>query len=134
MLFARIVLAAAALVYLALGIFFLAAPELAATGLCYWLGGPTAFTEFRAFYGGLEIGLAAFLATCAAVRRFVPAGLLALLLLCGGTAAGRLTGMALDGSRSALVALPLAGELAAAALAAIALWRLGPPPAESPAN
>ncbi len=130
MIFARVVLVLTGLIYLAFGIFFLVDPEQAATIVCYWLGGPTAFTEVRAFYGGLEIGLAAFLVVCAAVRRFVPAGLLATLLLCGGTAAGRLVGMVVDESRSTVVVVSLAVELVVVALAAIALWRVGLRPRE----
>ena len=125
MVYARIVLILTGLIYLAFGIFFLVAPEQAATIVSYWLGGPTAFTEARAFYGGLEIGLAAFLTVCAGVRRFVPVGLLAVLLLCGGTAAARLVGMVVDESRSTVVLVSLATELVVAALAATALWRVG---------
>ena len=130
MIFARIVLVLTGLIYLAFGIFFLVDPEQAATMVSYSLGGPTAFTEARAFYGGLEIGLAAFLVVCACVRQFVPVGLLATLLLCGGTAAGRLVGMAVDGSRSTVVLVSLATELAVVAFAAVALRRVGLRPPE----
>ena len=130
MIFARVVLVLTGLIYLVFGVFFLVDPEQAATIVCFWLGGPTAFTEVRAFYGGLEIGLAAFLVVCAVVRRFGPAGLLATLLLCGGTAAGRLVGMVVDESRSTVVVVSLAVELIVMALAAIALWRVGLQPRE----
>lgn len=68
-------------------------------------------TELRAFYGGMEIGLAVFLLACASKPAWRGVGALALALLCGGTAAGRIYGFFADHSFTWKLASFLAIEL-----------------------
>ena len=80
-------------------------------------------TEIRAFYGGLELGLAAFFVL--ALQRpswFAPALMLQALAL-GATAAARLYGIIGGGTTEIMLAL-LAAEAAGCALAIVALSRL----------
>ena len=80
-------------------------------------------TEIRAFYGGLELALAAFFFY--ALRRpawIVPALVLQALAL-GATAAARLYGIIGGGTTEIMLAL-LAAEAAGCALAIVALSRL----------
>ncbi|HYE96439.1 MAG TPA: DUF4345 family protein [Rubricoccaceae bacterium] len=85
---------------------------------------PTATTEIRAFYGGLELGLAAFFARAATrVEWFRPA-LLAQALALGGIVLGRVVGFVVDGSAAPLILAFAALEAAGAVLAALALRQL----------
>lgn len=80
--------------------------------------------ELRAFYGGLELGLAAFLLL--ALRRpgwYVPALAMQVLAL-GGVALARLIGIVLTPTSEALVFGSLLVEAAGAALGLVALGRL----------
>jgi hypothetical protein len=80
--------------------------------------------ELRAFYGGLELGLAAFLLL--ALRRpewYVPALAMQVLAL-GGVATARLIGIVLTPTSEALVFASLLVEAAGAALGIVALRRL----------
>ena len=61
---------------------------------------PLARIEVRGFYGGLELGIAAFLFWSAAAPRRVSAGLLLAALAVGATATGRLLGIALEGGHT----------------------------------
>ena len=124
MTFARITLWFAVVTFGAFGILLTASPGL----LDKWLGlratTPEASTELRGFYGGLEIGLAVFLAVCALRPSFTAPGCLALALLCGGIAAARLLGFALDGSASPKLFAFLGTELLFVVLGTISVLRL----------
>ena len=95
------------------------------TWLDRWLeiraGGAEGNTELRAFYGGMEIGLALFLVACATKPAWRGIGCVALTLLCGGTAAGRIYGFAVDHSFNAKLAAFLAIEV----LFAVLPWVIG---------
>jgi hypothetical protein len=130
MRFARVVLFVAGAIYLLFGALFLVQPDRSAGWVDLQLGSPSARTEIRAFYGGLEIGLALFLAGCAFSSRWITAGLVALATACACTAAGRIVGMLVDGSSSTIILVSLAVELAIVAVAVVALWRVGHRPAE----
>jgi hypothetical protein len=118
-----VVLALAGLGFLAFGLWFLVDPigPLAAIGISA-TGAPAA-TEFRAFYGGLEVGLGALLIAAAACRTQHRAGLWLVLAANGGIALGRLVGLAVDGIWVPFFAYALAWELGFTALAAIGLRR-----------
>ena len=58
---------------------------------------PAGLIELRAFYGGCELGLGAFLLACAAKPEWREAGLWLALLANGGTGLARLVGIALAG-------------------------------------
>jgi hypothetical protein len=93
----------------------------------------TARSDVRALFGGLELGLAAFLAACARRPAAHPAGLLAAALAFGGLAAGRLLSLAADGIPRALTFALLGPELLGCGLAVAALRR-GPRAPHAPAG
>lgn len=117
----RMVLGLSVLAWAGFGVWLYLAPEaLAGVGLV----ADTALgrTEVRAFYGGLELGIAGFLGWCLVDPSRTRVGLVAAALLIGGTGLGRLSGVALEGFQTSgqmwgFVAL----ELSAAALSAWAL-------------
>lgn len=77
--------------------------------------------ELRAFYGGLELGLGAFLLLCARHPHWRSAGLALTLLANGGIGAMRLAGIASTGVFTPFFAAALAWELGFALLAGIGL-------------
>lgn len=114
----------AGLCFLGFGVAFLVAPlqTLGATGIV--LEGSLAATELRAFYGGLEVALGLLLIAAARSPRFEEAG----LWLCGagygGIGLARLLGIVLAGEGTSFLWFALATELALAAAAGLALWRI----------
>ena len=115
------VLALAALGFLGFGLWFLIDPigPLAAIGIT--ATGAPAPTEFRAFYGGLEVGLGLLMLVAATRADWRTAGLWLVLATNGGIAAGRLVGVALDGVWVPFFTYALVWELGFAVLAAVAL-------------
>lgn len=97
--FARVVLWVSALSFAGIGVAALVAPAATVAGAGL---GPlpeparAGLTEIRAMYGGLELGLAAFLAWCTLAPERLPTGLLATVLTLGGLGAARLLGIAVD--------------------------------------
>ena len=77
--------------------------------------------ELRAFYGGLEIGLGAFLIACAQRPEWQVPGLWVVLLTNGGCATARLIGIALASTFTPYLGYALTWELGFTALAALAL-------------
>ena len=57
------------LIYLGLGLWCLAAPEIAAGGVDYLLQSDTARAEFITIYGGLDIGIGLAMLWCGPVPR-----------------------------------------------------------------
>ena len=84
---------------------------------------PTGQIELRAFYGGMEIGLGAFLIACSMRPEWQVPGLWLVLLANGGTALARLLGIGLVGAFSGFLGWALAWELGFSAVAAWALWQ-----------
>lgn len=126
MLFSRILLVLLGLMFLGFGVAFLLRPTQMAQMVSVQLPEPTAKMEIRAFYGGLEIGLAVFLFACAAMGAWIKPGLLAAGLACAGPALGRTVGLLLDGRPRPVIFTILAVEVASAVVVAIALaleWR-----------
>ena len=108
------------------GVAFLLRPTQMAQMVSVQLPEPTAKMEIRAFYGGLEIGLAVFLFACAATGAWIKPGLLAAGLACAGPALGRTVGLLLDGRPKPVIFTSLAVEVASALVVAVALaleWR-----------
>lgn len=115
--FPQVVLWLSAFLFLAFGAGCLVYPELLAQlGLPVQ---PVWRTEIRAFYGGLEIGLAAFLILCTRRPIWVLPGLLASALILGAVGTARLLGIVLDGPAKNMV-IAVAAELGGSALAAAA--------------
>ena len=79
----------------------------------------------RALYGGAELGLAGFLAWCAAAPERVRLGVLAAAAVLGGMTLARLFSLLADGAPGGSVWGAWALEGAGAAAALVALWRLG---------
>lgn len=82
--------------------------------------------ELRAFYGGLELGLAAFFLTAMRRPKWVCAALFAQVAAAGGIAGARVLGIIMAGGEAnAIIYLSGAGEAAVALLGLAALWRNG---------
>ena len=114
----------------------LAAVAFAGAGLAF-LGAPgllvlvdlapvtaTARSDVRAVFGGLELGVGAWLAVCARRPAWHPPALVAQALTFGGLAAARLLSLVLDGLPRAVTFALWAPELGGAALALLALRQL----------
>jgi len=121
---ARIVLFLYGLMFLGFGLAFLLSPLSMASMTAFQLLSPAAVTELRAFYGGLEIGLGAYLLAGMLSRDWMAPALQALVAVSGGIACGRIFGMLVDDSASPHVLLYLAVELLGVALGAFALYRV----------
>jgi hypothetical protein len=122
--FARWVLLVVALAFAAPGLGFLFAPTRFAAAVDVALLGPTGFSDARAVLGGLEVGLAVFLASCALSVAWQHAGLLAASCALGGMIAGRVGSLLHDGMPGAFGWLLVAIEIALALAVLIALARL----------
>lgn len=118
MLFARGVLVFFGLSYLLFGVWALLAPQGFARLIGFTLQTPVAITELRSFYGGLEIGLAAFLLLSTVDRQAALAGLAVLSIATGGIVLARLIGLFVDGSASQFIFIALGWEVSAVALGA----------------
>ena len=120
MVFSKVVLVLLGLMFLGFGLAFLLRPTQMAQMVSIELPEATAKTEIRAFYGGLEIGLAVFLFVCAATGGWIRPGLLAAGLACAGPALGRLVGLWLDGQPKPVLFTILAVEVACTAAVVVA--------------
>lgn len=112
----RVVLVLTGVVFLSLGLLFLADPvgTIALVGI--GVDNARAGIEVRAMYGGLELGLGAFFLVAAVRERWIRAGLGAQILSLGGLALGRAVGLALDGQPDRLMLGLLLAELAGAGI------------------
>lgn len=124
MRFAQVSLLLAALGLVGFGLPLLVRPSLLGiVGLEF--ARPAAATEIRAFYGGLELGLAAFFVVASRREDWVRPALFAQVLAFGGIVLARLFGIVVDGSAEPLILAFAALEGAGALLGAVALRRLG---------
>jgi hypothetical protein len=124
MLVTRLFLGFSALVWLAYGVFCVFQPSFLAVAAGVVATSPTATTELRAMYGGLEAGIGA-LCLCALFRSaLVRPALLMLCFICGGLGLTRLFGLLLDGSVSAYTFGGLALEIPSAVIATVLVSRL----------
>ena len=97
MLFARIVLSIQIAALLVLGLAYFIRPEEMAGFSGALLMGNAAVTEVRAYYGGLQLGLAAYLAMALLRMDLLRPALLLLVLLYSSLALARIAGLWLDG-------------------------------------
>ena len=111
----RLLLALIALTYAGFGFVFLFNPsEMAAMiGIAFPTTSPR--TDFRAMYGGLEIGVGAFLLVCAMRREFVRVGLFASACVLVAMATSRTVGLMLDGVSLLQVAIAISEWVGGAA-------------------
>jgi len=93
----RLLLALIALSYLVFGFLFLFNPNEMSAILGVGLAVDGGRTDFRAMYGGLEIGIGAFLLICVLRREFVRVGLFASACALVAMATSRSVGLMLDG-------------------------------------
>ena len=127
MLFSRILLAAQALILAGLGIAYFVRPEEMANLSGMLLMAPAAITDVRAYYGGLQIGLAAYLLLTLGRQEQMRGALMLLVLLYSSMALARIGGLWLDGGLQQtfnLTALLL--EVVSAGLCFVALRQLRP--------
>ncbi len=129
MFLARALLIAGALVSGVFGLLYTVRPEWLAGVVDIALPTASARADFRAIYGGAELGMALFFALAARRPAWVRPGLAALALIVGGFGAVRLGSLALDvaptrGAAAALLWVVGAIELFGAFLCAWALRRL----------
>ena len=123
-----VALALGALGFLGIGLTFLLAPgllgvvELAPET-------PSARSDVRAVYGGIELGVGAFLAVCARRPGWMRAGLTVQALTLGGAVLGRLVSLAADGTPPPLTYGLGALEMTGAVLTVVALRTLRGAPA-----
>ncbi|QTS87414.1 DUF4345 domain-containing protein [Ectopseudomonas khazarica] len=97
MLFARIVLLIQIAALVLLGLAYFIRPEEMASFSGALLMSAAAVTEVRAFYGGLQLGLAAFLAMALLRLDLLRPALTLLVLLYSALAVARIGGLWLDG-------------------------------------
>lgn len=88
---------------------------------------PAAATEIRAFYGGLELGLAVFLAYAATQPSWFRPALVVQVAALGGVTLARGLGLLVDASAEPLVLVFGALEAGGALVGLTALLRLGRP-------
>jgi hypothetical protein len=88
--------------------------------------GPSATTDVRATYGGLQIGLGLFLLWAAAQEARVRVALVLQVLTIGAVAASRAFGILLDGEASGLLVAALLFEILLTLVSVALLRRLTP--------
>lgn len=121
--FGRLALAISAAVFLGGGLLFLVDPELVSR-VGIRLEGPDARNDFRAVYGGIEIGLGVFLALCLRGEGRVHIGLVLGALVFAAMVLSRAYSVVLDGAPSSFVWWLTAFEAAGGGLCATALGLL----------
>ena len=124
MILARSVLLVTAAALAVIGVGFLMAPTAWARAIEVVVATPTGRTDVRATYGGFVLAVGIFLAVCAINTDWLRPGLVACALILGGFAAGRLVGLAVEGSLSRLMAFFLVIELGGTAAAVTAFFRM----------
>jgi hypothetical protein len=120
-----IVLWLSALVFATFGVLFLADPSGWASTVDVAAASATARAEIRAMYGGLELGMALFLAWCALDPARVRIGLTACVCFFAGLALARGASALLDGGARPIVFTLVAIEAIAAVVAFVALRMAG---------
>lgn len=131
----RILLAATAAVFGLFGAGFALFPVELAELVDVELATSTARIEIAAIYGGMQLGIAGFLAYCASARSRVRIGLTAATLMLGGAAAVRLAGIAMDtGVRPAMHLFVAVEAVGAALCGCAARWGRRPWAAEGTAG
>lgn len=118
---ARAGVALTALIFGGLGLACAVAPARMAATVSLVAESPTAQAEVMAMYGGLELGIAAFLVHC--MRRDLDLALRFVALSLGGLGGLRLVGLLVHGGDWSLLGWFLASELGGAALAVALLRR-----------
>lgn len=125
MLVAKVLLAIQIVLLFGLGLAYFVSPHQMTNLTGMLLLAPAAVTDVRAYYGGLQIGLAAFLGLSLSRIDLMRAALTLLVLLYSALAVARLGGLWLDGGAQQSVNLyALLFEVVSAGLSFWALRRL----------
>jgi hypothetical protein len=119
--FAKLILVAYGLMFLYFGVLLFARPTAITDTIPLQLTEPTAVAEIRAFYGGLELGLGAFLVAAGLRRAFTRPGLWLLFGISAGLTLGRITGIAVDHATTSFIFIALVVEAAGLILSGVAL-------------
>lgn len=128
MSFERVLLAVLTGFVLLAGVGCLAAPGLFAQQAGFQAT-PSALTEIRAFYGGLQLGIGLFLVWCLCAPSRTSQGLALVGLAVGGAGLARLFGILFDHAPTSHHLANLGIEVATVVLVAIALLRARRQPA-----
>lgn len=123
--FAIVVLVLGGLGFLGFGAWLVVDPAGGLAGVHIAATDPAGLIELRAFYGGLELGLGAFLLACAARPAWRMPGLWLTALGNGGIGLTRLAGIAMTGVFTPFFAAALVWEIGFTALALLALRGAG---------
>ena len=124
MTLARVSLTISGLLFLSLGIAFLATPESMAQMARLPIESPASIIEIRAMYGGLEAGLGAFFLISCFRPRWLRAALGAQFMIFAGLAAGRTLGLVQSPVKSRLEMAYAALELVWAVVGLIGFERV----------
>ena len=119
----KYVLAYYGLLFIAFGIAAATVPDIVTGAIHYSLTSPVAQTEFLATYGGLFIGLGAFLLYCCNGR--IRIGLVCVLCTMGPMLFARAAGYAVHGSANLVQHIYLGGELFTVVLVLVLLRAIG---------
>ena len=95
------------------------------------IGRPAGAVELRAFYGGLELGMAVFFAAAVMRPGWWRPALVVQVLAIGGAALGRLFAVVIGGGGEPLVYALMAAEAAGGAVGLVALLTLPPSAADA---
>ncbi len=124
-MFERGVLIFSAIIWLPYGLYCFIQPTMLVETVGIVPGTPTAMTEIRAMYGGLQMAIGALALASVARPRLISGTLLTLVFLTGGLASARLLGFLMDGGWSSYTAGGLGFEIISCGLALVALGRGG---------
>lgn len=112
-----------AALFTAFGIAGLVAPDLVTSLIGYSLDGPIAQMEFMATYGGLFLGVGAFMFYC--IKQHVYTGLVSVLLTMGAMLITRLIGYFSFGEIDTVQSVYFAGEIFTVILVGYVLFKNG---------
>jgi hypothetical protein len=121
--FPRIVLAIAAVLFMALGVLFAVAPHWTAATVDIGLPTNTATVDFMATYGGFQLGFGIFLVVCLRRAERTRLGLLASGCAVAGFGVTRAAGLLLLGGARPVLYGALAFEIVCATVAFVAAKR-----------
>ena len=121
MKFAKLILVVYGLMFLYFGVLLFVRPTAIADTIPLELTDPTAVAEIRAFYGGLELGLAAFLIASGLRRTFMRPALWLLFGISLGLTLGRIVGIFVDQATTSFIYIALTVECAGVILSSVAL-------------
>jgi hypothetical protein len=119
----RLLLWFSAVVFGAIGVYFLAAPDQAAAAIGLSLDNDTARTDVRATYGGMVLGVAVFFGWAALEESRYEAGLWSMGLVYGGLALGRVLAIAQGQRPNPMIWAYLAIELVVTLASVLLLLR-----------